>query len=52
MLIDVTSYTVMELQERIKVRDPLVSSALKGPEIMLIGEDPLANQCSIPYNLR
>ena len=51
MPIDVTSYTVGTLQERIKVRDSLVSRALKGPKIMLLGKDPLANQCSIPYNL-
>jgi len=52
MPIDVTSYTVRELQERINVRDPLVSRALKGPRITLIGEDPLANRSSIHYNSR
>jgi len=41
-----------EFQERIKVREPLVLGALKGPKIMLIGEDFLANHSSIHYNSR
>jgi predicted nucleotidyltransferase len=52
MPIDITSFTVREFQERINVRDPLVSRALKGPRITLIGEDPLANRGSIHYNSR
>lgn len=50
--VDITSFTVREFQERINVRDPLVSRALKGPRIMLVGEDPLANRSSIHYNSR
>jgi predicted nucleotidyltransferase len=52
MPIDITSFTVREFQERLNVRDPLVSRALKGPRITLVGEDPLANQGSIHYNSR
>jgi hypothetical protein len=40
-----------EFQKRIKVREPLVSRALKVPKIKLIGEDSLANHNSIYYNL-
>ena len=39
-----------EFQERINARDALVSRALKGPKIILIGEDSLANYSSIHYN--
>jgi len=50
MPIHITSFTVRELQERIKVRDALVSRALRGLKIMLIGEESLANQNPIHYN--
>ena len=37
-------------QERINVKNALVSTTLKGPRIILIGEDSLANYSSIHYN--
>ena len=50
MPIDITSFKVRGFLERIKVREALVSRALKGPKIMFIGEDSLANHSSIHYN--
>ena len=50
MSISISSFTVRELQERIKVREGPVSRALKGLRVMLIGEHSLANQSLIHYN--
>ncbi len=35
----ITSFTVREFQERIKVKDEAILRALKGPKIMLIGDE-------------
>jgi len=35
----ITSFTVREFQERIKVKDEAVLRALKGPRIMLLGDE-------------
>lgn len=35
----ITSFTVREFRERIKVRDDLVLKALRGPKIMLLGDE-------------
>jgi predicted nucleotidyltransferase len=37
--IRITSFTVREFKERIKVNEDLVFKALKGPKIMLIGHE-------------
>ena len=35
----ITSYTIREIQERIRVKDEAILRALKGPKIMLLGNE-------------
>ena len=35
----ITSFTVREFQERIKVKDEAILTAFKGPKTMLIGDE-------------
>jgi len=47
---DVTLFTVRELQERIVLKEPLVTRILKEPKVVLVERALLANWISTHYN--